>query len=64
MNRNLRPRHDRVHWVYPVVGGAMVIMHLIQVFGFEWPAFQQLQTQWRVRSSEEALKADFHPSRH
>ena len=36
------PRSGRVHWVYPVVGGAMVIVHLIEVFGFEWPAFQSV----------------------
>ncbi len=33
-------RNAKVHWVYPVVGGGMVIVHLIEVFGFEWPAFQ------------------------
>ncbi|MGA9580550.1 MAG: hypothetical protein WBR13_01100 [Allosphingosinicella sp.] len=35
-------RNGRVHWVYPVVGGAMFTIHLFEVFGFEWPAFQSL----------------------
>ena len=35
-------RNGRVHWVYPTVGGAMFIVHLVEVFGFEWPALQSL----------------------
>lgn len=33
-------RTGKVHWVYPIVGGAMVIVHLVEVFGFGWPGFQ------------------------
>ena len=33
-------RERRVHWVYPVVGGAMVVVHLIEVFAFETRPFQ------------------------
>lgn len=35
-------RTGKVHWVYPVVGGGMVMVHLVEVFGFEWPGFQAL----------------------
>lgn len=35
-------RNGKVHWVYPTVGGGMVMVHLIEVFGFEWPRFQSL----------------------
>lgn len=32
-------RTGKVHWVYPIVGGAMVAVHLIEVFCFETAAF-------------------------
>lgn len=35
-------RNGRVHWVYPLVGGTMFIVHMVEVFGFEWPVFQSL----------------------
>lgn len=33
-------RDRRIHWVYPIVGGAMVLVHLVEVFGFATRPFQ------------------------